>query len=188
MNLKLLSEFRDFALKGNVVDLAVGVIIGAAFGKIVSALVENVLMPPIGYLLGGVDFRDLAINLGTAQTPVLIRYGVFIQTVVDFAIIAFVLFMVHQDDHHHAEALRRRAAGGSAQAHAVGDLPQGNPRRPGEEVAERATLRELISRKVGSGATPLPLRGGGGGEGKASEMMGFTPPLTPPHQGEGDRL
>ena len=94
MNWKWLSEFRDFALKGNVVDLAVGVIIGAAFGKIVSALVENVLMPPIGYLLGGVDFRDLAINLGSAQKPVLIRYGAFIQTVVDFAIIAFVLFIV----------------------------------------------------------------------------------------------
>ena len=94
MNLKFLSEFRDFALKGNVVDLAVGVIIGAAFGRIVSALVDNVLMPPIGYLLGGVDFKDLAINLGSAQNPVLIRYGMFIQTVVDFAIIAFVLFIV----------------------------------------------------------------------------------------------
>jgi large conductance mechanosensitive channel len=94
VNLKLLSEFRDFALRGNVVDLAVGVIIGAAFGRIVSALVDNVLMPPIGYLLGGVDFKDLAINLGTAQTPVLIRYGMFIQTLIDFAIIAFVLFVV----------------------------------------------------------------------------------------------
>src|SRR3954468_22415685 len=75
MSWKWLSEFRDFALKGNVVDLAVGVIIGAAFGKIVSALVENVLMPPIGFLLKGVDFKDLAVNLGTAQTPVLIKYG-----------------------------------------------------------------------------------------------------------------
>ena len=118
MNLKLLSEFRDFALRGNVVDLAVGVIIGAAFGRIVSALVDNVLMPPIGYLLGGVDFKDLAINLGTAQTPVLIRYGMFIQTLIDFAIIAFVLFMVHQDHAHHAEAICRRAAGGPAEAHA----------------------------------------------------------------------
>ena len=89
-----LSEFRDFALKGNVVDLAVGVIIGAAFGRIVSALVDNVLMPPIGFLLKGVDFKDLAVNLGTAQTPVLIRYGVFLQTLIDFAIIAFVLFVV----------------------------------------------------------------------------------------------
>ncbi len=94
VNTKLLSEFRDFALKGNVVDLAVGVIIGAAFGKIVSALVENVLMPPIGFLLGKVDFKDLAISLGTGDKPVLIKYGVFLQTVVDFVIIAFVLFLV----------------------------------------------------------------------------------------------
>jgi large conductance mechanosensitive channel len=94
MNMELLAEFRDFALRGNVVDLAVGVIIGAAFGKIVSALVENVLMPPIGFLLGGVDFKDLAINLGTAQNPVLVKYGLFLQTVVDFTIIAFVLFVV----------------------------------------------------------------------------------------------
>jgi large conductance mechanosensitive channel len=96
MHWKWLSEFRDFALKGNVVDLAVGVIIGAAFGKIVSALVENVLMPPIGFLLKGVDFKDLAINLGTAQTPVLIKYGVFLQTLIDFTIIALVLFLVIQ--------------------------------------------------------------------------------------------
>ena len=90
----MMKEFKEFAMKGNVVDLAVGVIIGAAFGKIVSALVENVLMPPIGFVLGGVDFKDLAINMGTAQTPVLIKYGMFLQTVVDFAIIAFVLFVV----------------------------------------------------------------------------------------------
>jgi large conductance mechanosensitive channel len=91
---KWLSEFREFTLRGNVVDLAVGVIIGAAFGKIVSALVENVLMPPIGFVLKGVDFKDLAVNLGTAQTPVLIRYGAFLQAMIDFAIIAFVLFLV----------------------------------------------------------------------------------------------
>ena len=94
MNWKWLSEFRDFALKGSVVDLAIGVIIGAAFGKIVSALVENILMPPIGFLLKGVDFRDLAVNIGSAQAPVLIKYGVFLQTVIDFLIIAAVLFLV----------------------------------------------------------------------------------------------
>ena len=94
MNWKWLSEFRDFALKGNVVDLAIGVIIGAAFGKIVSALVENILMPPVGFLLKGVDFRDLAVNIGTGETPVLIKYGVFLQTVIDFLIIAFVLFLL----------------------------------------------------------------------------------------------
>jgi large conductance mechanosensitive channel len=94
MTRKWLSEFRDFALKGNVVDLAVGVIIGVAFGKIVSALVENVLMPPIGFLLKGVDFKDLAVNIGTTQTPVLIKYGVFLQTLIDFLIVALVLFLV----------------------------------------------------------------------------------------------
>lgn len=95
MNFKqLLGEFRDFALKGNVIDLAVGVIIGASFGKIVSALVENVLMPPIGFLLGRVDFKDLAISMGGPEKPVLIKYGMFLQTVVDFVIIAFVLFLV----------------------------------------------------------------------------------------------
>lgn len=95
MNYKqLLGEFRDFAMKGNVIDLAVGVIIGASFGKIVSALVENVLMPPIGYILGRVDFKDLAISMGGPEKPVLIKYGMFLQTVVDFVIIAFVLFLV----------------------------------------------------------------------------------------------
>jgi len=88
------SEFREFALKGNVVDLAVGVIIGAAFGKIVSALVDNVLMPPIGFLVGGVDFKDLAIDIGMKGKPVLVKYGQFIQSIIDFLIIAFVLFVV----------------------------------------------------------------------------------------------
>ncbi len=93
--MSLMSEFREFALKGNVVDLAVGVIIGAAFGKIVDSLVKNVLMPPIGYMIGGVNFNELAINLATPTgKPVLIKYGEFFQTIIDFAIIAFVLFMV----------------------------------------------------------------------------------------------
>jgi large conductance mechanosensitive channel len=91
----LLKEFQEFALKGNVVDLAVGVIIGAAFGKIVSSLVTNVLMPPIGYLVGGVNFSDLAVNMPTPTgQPVLLKYGEFVQSVVDFLIIAFVLFIV----------------------------------------------------------------------------------------------
>lgn len=93
--MSMLAEFRDFALKGNVVDLAVGVIVGAAFGKIVDSLVKNVLMPPIGYVIGGVSFNELAINLPTPTgKPVLIKYGEFVQTIIDFAIIAFVLFMV----------------------------------------------------------------------------------------------
>lgn len=93
--MSLMSEFREFALKGNVVDLAVGVIVGAAFGKIVDSLVKNLLMPPIGYMIGGVNFNELAINLPTPTgKPVLIKYGEFLQTIVDFLIIAFVLFMV----------------------------------------------------------------------------------------------
>jgi large conductance mechanosensitive channel len=90
----MIDEFKEFAMKGNVVDLAVGVIIGAAFGKVVSTLVDNILMPPIGFLMSGVDFKDLGINLGTAAKPVLIKYGTFIQSIIDFAIIAFVLFMI----------------------------------------------------------------------------------------------
>lgn len=90
----MIDEFKEFALKGNVVDLAVGVIIGSAFGKVVSTLVENILMPPIGFALSGVDFKDLGINLGPAAKPVLIKYGAFIQAMIDFAIIAFVLFLI----------------------------------------------------------------------------------------------
>ena len=95
--MSMMSEFRDFAMRGNVVDMAVGIVIGGAFGKIVSSFVADVLMPPIGLLLGGVDFSDLAIRLKDAvgeAAPVMINYGKFIQTVVDFVIIAFAIFMV----------------------------------------------------------------------------------------------
>lgn len=95
--MSIVKEFREFAVKGNVVDMAVGIIIGAAFGKIVTALVSGVLMPPLGVLLGGVDFSDLAIVLqeATADAPaVVISYGSFIQTVVDFTIVAFAIFMM----------------------------------------------------------------------------------------------
>jgi large conductance mechanosensitive channel len=92
----LLKEFKDFAVKGNVVDMAVGIIIGIAFGKIVSSFVADVVMPPIGLLIGGVDFGDLAITLkeATADTAaVTLGYGVFLQTVFDFIIIAFAIFI-----------------------------------------------------------------------------------------------
>jgi large conductance mechanosensitive channel len=89
------SEFKEFAMKGSVIDLAVGVVIGAAFGKIVSSLVADVIMPPIGLLIGNVNFSDLALHIGTDPTgkAVLLKYGVFIQTMFEFVIIAFVLFM-----------------------------------------------------------------------------------------------
>jgi len=90
----LASEFKEFAMKGNVVDLAVGVIIGAAFGKIVSSLVGDVFMPALGKLIGGLNFSDFAVTLGKDPTgkEVLIRYGAFLQTIFDFLIIALVLF------------------------------------------------------------------------------------------------
>jgi large conductance mechanosensitive channel len=95
--MSMMSEFRDFAMRGNVVDMAVGIVIGGAFGKIVSSFVNDVLMPPLGILLGGVDFTDLAVPLKAAagEVPaVTLNYGTFVQTLVDFIIIAFAIFMV----------------------------------------------------------------------------------------------
>ena len=95
--MSMMSEFRDFAMRGNVVDMAVGIVIGAAFGKIVSSFVSDVLMPPIGLLLGGMDFTELAFTLKEASgevAAVTLNYGTFVQTVVDFVIIAFAIFMV----------------------------------------------------------------------------------------------
>ena len=93
----MFKEFKEFAMKGNVMDMAVGIIIGGAFGKIVSSFVNDVLMPPIGLALGGVDFSNLAMTLKEASgdvAAVTLNYGAFIQTVVDFIIIAFAIFMV----------------------------------------------------------------------------------------------
>jgi len=100
----MLKEFKAFAMRGNVVDMAVGIIIGAAFGKIVSSLVKDVIMPPIGKLMGGVDFSNLFVNLGDVAYESLaaaqeagaptINYGVFLNTVLDFLIVAFAIFMV----------------------------------------------------------------------------------------------
>jgi large conductance mechanosensitive channel len=88
--MSLAREFREFAVKGNVIDLAVGVIIGAAFGKIVSSLVEDMVMPALGTLLGGLDFSGLALRIGSAT----IRYGKFLQTCLDFLIIAWAIFLM----------------------------------------------------------------------------------------------
>lgn len=94
--MSFMSEFKAFAVRGNVVDMAVGIIIGAAFGKIVSSFVEDVIMPPLGVIIGGVDFSDLAVVLREAvgEAPaVVLRYGQFIQSVIDFIIIAFAIFL-----------------------------------------------------------------------------------------------
>lgn len=95
--MSMMKEFKAFAMRGNVIDMAVGIIIGAAFGKIVASLVKDVIMPPIGILLGGVDFSDLTIVLKDAvegAEAVVIKYGVFFNTVIEFVIIAFAIFMV----------------------------------------------------------------------------------------------
>lgn len=95
--LKFMKDFKTFAMRGNVVDMAVGIIIGVSFGKIVTSLVEDVIMPPIGVLLGGVDFSKLQIPLGEPKPgadPVAIKYGHFINTIIDFLIVAFVIFLI----------------------------------------------------------------------------------------------
>ena len=95
--MSMMSEFKSFAMRGNVIDMAVGIVIGGAFGKIVSSFVSDVLMPPIGIMMGGVDFGDLAVVLQEASgdvAAVTLNYGSFIQAVVDFLIIAFAIFMV----------------------------------------------------------------------------------------------
>lgn len=115
--MSMIKEFKEFAMRGNVVDLAIGVIIGAAFGKIVTSLVNNIIMPPIGKLMGGVDFKDLFYNLDPgkltkAGTPVktladatdagaaVIGYGAFINTIIDFLIVAFCIFLVVKAMNH----------------------------------------------------------------------------------------
>jgi large conductance mechanosensitive channel len=92
----LAKEFKEFAMKGNVIDMAVGVIIGAAFGKIVTSLVEDVIMPPLGKVIGGVNFTDLSMSLGAdpAGKEVILKYGNFLQISFQFLIVAFVLFMM----------------------------------------------------------------------------------------------
>lgn len=95
--MSVVSEFKEFAIKGNVVDMAVGIIIGGAFGKIVTSVVNDVIMPPIGLLLGGVNFTDLVLTMkeaGDQTAAVTLNYGKFIQTVIDFLIVALAMFLL----------------------------------------------------------------------------------------------
>jgi len=98
--MQIVKEFRDFAMRGNVLDLAVGVIMGAAFGPIVTTLVENIIMPPIGFLLAGVDFSTLAISIPTGGDPVQIKYGLFLNAVLKFVITAFAIFLLVKAANH----------------------------------------------------------------------------------------
>ncbi|MGV8933281.1 MAG: large-conductance mechanosensitive channel protein MscL [Gallionellaceae bacterium] len=130
----MMQEFKEFAMKGNVVDMAVGVIIGASFGKIVSSLVVDVVMPPIGVMVGGVDFSKLAFTLqaATANSPeVLITYGKFVQTVVDFTIVAAVIFIVVKG----INSLKKKEA--------VAEAKQTEP--PAQEILLRE-IRDLLKK------------------------------------------
>jgi large conductance mechanosensitive channel len=92
--MSIFDEFKEFAMRGNVIDLAVGVIMGAAFAPIVASLVDNVVMPPIGYLLAGIDFSSLSVDIPTPTNPVAIKYGIFLNAVIKFIITAFAIFLL----------------------------------------------------------------------------------------------
>ena len=125
----MVSEFKAFIQRGNVVDLAVGVIIGAAFGKIVSSLVADLLMPPIGLAIGGLNFTDLKLTIGgTAESPVTVNYGTFLQATLDFVIVAFCVFLLVKA----VNALRRPE-------------PQGAPSETPVEVKLLTEIRDLLA-------------------------------------------
>ena len=131
----MLKEFKEFAMRGNVLDMAVGVVIGAAFGKIVTSFVADVLMPPIGLLLGKVDFSDLYVNLSGTDYPSLaaaraagaatLNYGVFLNTVIDFVIVAFAIFLLIK------------------QVNRLFKKPEAAPAEPPPPPAEEVLLREI---------------------------------------------
>lgn len=136
--MSMIKEFREFAMRGNVVDLAVGVVIGAAFGKIVSSLVGDVITPVIGVLIGGVDFSDLALTLKAAEgdkAAVLLSYGKFIQTVFDFIIISFAIFMFVKL----INRLKREQAAAPA--------PPPPPPEPSAEARLLVEIRDLLKQK-----------------------------------------
>lgn len=139
--MKIIQEFKEFAMRGSVIDLAVGVIIGGAFGKIVSSLVENVLMPPIGLLIGGVDFSSLKIILKpavinssgtTTATEVAINYGNFLQASFDFIIVAFVIFMFVKM----INSVHKKKA-----------TPPPAPAAPSEDIVLLTQIRDLLKEK-----------------------------------------
>lgn len=135
--MSLVTEFRDFINRGNVVDLAVGVIIGAAFGKIVSSLVSDIIMPPVGLILGGLDFSNIAITLkaavgGDPKTAVVMKIGVFINTIIDFLIVGFCIFMVVKG----VNRMKRKDE----------EKPE-EPKKPTASEALLAEIRDLLKAK-----------------------------------------
>ena len=135
----MVSEFKEFAMRGNVVDLAVGVVIGAAFGKIVASLVNDIIMPLVGYAVGGVNFNELAFELkpatvdaaGAEVAAVLVKYGAFIQTIVDFLIIAFAIFVAVKV----INSLKRKQ-----------EAAPPAPAEPSEEVKLLTEIRDALKR------------------------------------------
>lgn len=133
--MSIVKEFKEFAMRGNVVDMAVGIIIGAAFGKIVSSLVSDVIMPPIGFLMGGVDFSNLVITIkqATVDKPaVTIGYGLFINTLINFLIVAFAIFMLIKG----INALKKKE---------IAKPPE--PARPTQQELLLAEIRDLLQKK-----------------------------------------
>jgi len=131
----MMKEFKAFAMRGNVMDMAVGIIIGAAFGKIISSLVADVIMPPIGLLVGGVNFTDLALVIREAAgetAAVTLNYGVFLQTLLDFIIVAFAIFMMVKG----MNRLSRKKA----------EAPAAPP-APSAEVALLGEIRDILKQK-----------------------------------------
>ena len=126
-----IEEFKAFAMKGNVIDLAVAVVIGAAFGKIVSSLVANIITPLIGLLMGGIDFTRLAYTVGGAE----VTYGVFVQSIIDFLIVAFVIFLV-------VKAIAKAQSLGKEQEKEV--VEEKKPAEPSEEVKILREIRDNL--------------------------------------------
>ncbi len=132
----MMSEYREFAMRGNVVDMAVGIVIGGAFGKIVTSFVNDVLMPPIGLAIGGVDFSDLSVVLKQATgeaEAVTLNYGAFIQSVVDFTIIAFAIFMVIRA----MNSMKRKEE----------EAPPEEPPKPSDEVLLLQEIRDELKQR-----------------------------------------
>ncbi len=140
----MLKEFKEFAMRGNVIDLAVGIIIGAAFGKIVTSLVNDIIMPPVGLILGNVDFSDLFVNLNMSQTYAsvaeaeaagapIIKYGIFVNTILDFVIVAFAIFMVIRG----INRFRRKQEA----------TPPGPPPPPPADVQLLTEIRDLLRKQ-----------------------------------------
>jgi len=135
--MSIIKEFKEFAVKGNVVDLAVGVIIGAAFGKIVTSLVNDIIMPPLGLLLGGIDFKDKLIELKPAvgKTPAVnLNYGLFINNIIDFVIVAFAIFLVIKG----INAMKRKEE----------VAPTVAPPPPSKEEVLLTEIRDLLAKKA----------------------------------------